>query len=914
MGSLSTGGGSSAIAASAHASCARHRHTDPLITGMSRSKLADHLGHPDTTAGIPEARWMRAMTFERLVRDKRFVSQLLTTAVGALGLARPLEIRRADCHVDGSTTAAALMSAHRSAGSGAVTILTGLAVPFVGMECEVGATPVKPDFAIVAPRPARGDGGPEGSWLILGDAKDYERVRTRIDDQRLLKGFLQVALGAESAANWSLVPTDMRIHRWGALAVPRNAFLQPEAVVECLDDHRVEVRTRATERLALRAGLGGRTIDEKELVGYVSDEEATFDPQSCVTCSLFEVCRSELRRDTNSEALLTEIGIRPEHRPMLEAHLDAGGDAGGIPASVLANVTATVTGLPQWTGQRRTDPVGQPGTVEVVLAKADAAALGIHGLAVRQVRAGGSHTAWKTEVFTDPQSPRTRTQVMRVIGRVIETAMSDQDHDSPGNPGPVHLVTPDPVTADVLVSIADSLAGVETSRLRWQRDLEVGRPALTFDGEPATVPPALPAAARLAVSFLLEADRARAMHLRTPVVDLRAVLADHVVAGGPAADAGRLDHLVTWAEADRPLDHRTVSDTITASPHTPGARLTNVRSDAIHAAQHGKHAKKGRGTPNPKRYESLIREELGYKQDVVDRAIRVLDGLVESKLRSAHRALEHGAQEVWRRRLTLRASDLVRFGRTSEYWRNRHVDLLDADARCREQLSALGNPQAALDLAIAAGTRDVARATVRSLAPLRVEVESRRITDGSTVLALVIDGTPCVEAAHVSVHIQKGSFKLAGLAVGELIADRETERGAGLRWETVLDPAVKIGSTVIVADTDWFKTFKASPDIAVVRPAPDTTGAPTSSCDEHTFEADRAAHRWCCRPHEKAEAETADWIADRRASGKMNPQTWPPIVDEDEFDISPTGAPTAAQEMRSVRDRPPADLTIDDID
>ena len=51
---------------------------------------------------------MRAMTFERLVRDERFVSQLLTTAVGALGLERPAAVRRYDGAVSADTTAAAM--------------------------------------------------------------------------------------------------------------------------------------------------------------------------------------------------------------------------------------------------------------------------------------------------------------------------------------------------------------------------------------------------------------------------------------------------------------------------------------------------------------------------------------------------------------------------------------------------------------------------------------------------------------------------------------------------------------------------------------------------------------------------------------------------------------------------------------
>lgn len=54
--------------------------------------LAKDVGADDEFGGIPEARWMRAMTFERLVRDKRFASELATTAVGRLDLARPTKV------------------------------------------------------------------------------------------------------------------------------------------------------------------------------------------------------------------------------------------------------------------------------------------------------------------------------------------------------------------------------------------------------------------------------------------------------------------------------------------------------------------------------------------------------------------------------------------------------------------------------------------------------------------------------------------------------------------------------------------------------------------------------------------------------------------------------------------------------
>src|SRR3954452_22792952 len=88
MGSLIAGGGSGAVASSAHAGCTRFRMTDPLLTGRSRRALAKTLGAPDVGGAIPVARWVRAMAFERMVHDDSFVSELLTRAVGLLGLER----------------------------------------------------------------------------------------------------------------------------------------------------------------------------------------------------------------------------------------------------------------------------------------------------------------------------------------------------------------------------------------------------------------------------------------------------------------------------------------------------------------------------------------------------------------------------------------------------------------------------------------------------------------------------------------------------------------------------------------------------------------------------------------------------------------------------------------------------------
>ncbi len=148
---------------------------------------------------------MRAMTFERLVRDARFASEVATTTVGRLGLDRPTEIMIVNASVNADKTAQLLANAHhRAVTTRAATLVHGLAVPFVGFE-ETRATDVKPDFAVVAPQVH--DQG-DGSWLVVGDAKDYERVRSRIEDTRLLKGFLQVALGAGVVC--ALVPASFR--------------------------------------------------------------------------------------------------------------------------------------------------------------------------------------------------------------------------------------------------------------------------------------------------------------------------------------------------------------------------------------------------------------------------------------------------------------------------------------------------------------------------------------------------------------------------------------------------------------------------------------------------------------------------------------------------------------------------------
>ena len=66
-------------------------------------------------------------------------------------------------------------------------------------------------------------------------------------------------------------------------------------------------------------------------------------------------------------------------------------------------------------------------------------------------------------------------------------------------------------------------------------------------------------------------------------------------------------------------------------------------------------------------------------------------------------------------------------------------------------------------------------------------------------------------------------------------------------------------------------------------------------------------------PDEDAEAEAADALALRRANGELNPQTWPPIIDTDAFEVVAQGAPVGnADENPAVA--APDDLTADDLD
>ena len=180
----------------------------------------------------------------------------------------------------------------------------------------------------------------------------------------------------------------------------------------------------------------------------------------------------------------------------------------------------------------------------------------------------------------------------------------------------------------------------------------------------------------------------------------------------------------------------------------------------------------------------------------------------------------------------------------------------------------------------------------------------------STVL---IDERPAVESATTTLKVQKGSFKFGGLSLGGLLADEQTDRDGSLAWYPAIIPPLAVGDELVVADLEWFTTFKAGDQLAIERPEVDAVSAPTKLCDEHTYADDPDRHKYCCRPHEIVEADTADWLAERRARGELNPETWPPVVDEDQFDVPARGSRTAEDDDADIG-HPDQDLTIDDLD
>ena len=99
-------------------------------------------------------------------------------------------------------------------------------------------------------------------------------------------------------------------------------------------------------------------------------------------------------------------------------------------------------------------------------------------------------------------------------------------------------------------------------------------------------------------------------------------------------------------------------------------------------------------------------------------------------------------------------------------------------------------------------------------------------------------------------------------------------------------PSLSPGDEVILANASWFNgVAKSGRALTIKRPSNDNRAAPKATCTASSYETDPDEHHWCCRPHTVVEAEWADELAARRARGELNPEVWPPLVDEDRFDV-----------------------------
>ena len=298
-----------------------------------------------------------------------------------------------------------------------------------------------PDFLVVAPRAD----APDRAWPSSATQRITSASARGSPTFGCSKGYLQVAFGAEAVERWSQLPPGLDVHRFGVLAVPKNAFLQPQAIVEDLHDHREEVRTRLIQR---RAEADRADWDPSaaptDLVSHLV-ARTTRSPARRVRCSP-SVEPSSVRASTRS--LLVELGVPIDARPHVLGLVDGSGDVNAAAPSLSALVAATVAQAAYRTGQYRVDPAGEPCTVNVVIAKSDAATLGVHGLGVQVVSETGRGD-WAYQAFGNPQASETRRAVVRAIGDAVQQSIAHAHTRNPVSPDPVHIVVPDKGTADL---------------------------------------------------------------------------------------------------------------------------------------------------------------------------------------------------------------------------------------------------------------------------------------------------------------------------------------------------------------------------------------------------------------------------------------------------------------------------------
>lgn len=159
----------------------------------------------------------------------------------------------------------------------------------------------------------------------------------------------------------------------------------------------------------------------------------------------------------------------------------------------------------------------------------------------------------------------------------------------------------------------------------------------------------------------------------------------------------------------------------------------------------------------------------------------------------------------------------------------------------------------------------------------------------------------------------KGSVKFSGMAIGPLTSAGDETTPRRFAWTPDNAPDLAPGDRLVVADFGWYCDLKGNKHLSVGGPAADDTSAPKPECGPYSYADSPDEHQYCCRPHEDAEADWSDRLTERRDRGELNPQVWPPVVDDDAFEVAPAGAPVA-DPAAVAADEAPDDLTLDDLE
>ena len=865
---------------------------------------------------------MRAMTFERLVRDERFASEVATTTVGRLDLDRPTKVVIANARGNVDRTASLLADAHdRAVAEGRRDVIHGLAVPFVGFEDD-RATDVKPDFAVVAPKTKR------RGRRIVADRRRRQGLRARPVPHRrrpAAQGLPPGRARRGGFAAWSQLPAGMDVHRSACSLCRATRSCSPRRSSRTSTDHREEVAMRVAERQAEAKlhSVRRRTLRR----GLRRAPRGDVRPGDLLVVHAVRVLprRTASGRHDPTD-LLIELGI-PRERPTATwsgwstgpgwsatppASVVAHGHRDGQRRRVSAPGSSASTRRAAGHGQRRDREVRR-GRARRPRARVPARHARRAGrLDVRPLRrpAVAGDAARRDEAA---RGRRSRAAMTDAAGQPRSTRR--RSTSSSRTRAPPTCSSRSPTTSPASSSAA---CGGSATRTMGRPRADVRRRAGTHSRRAhrrRTGP---------AVSFLLEEDRARALSLRSPIVDVRAVLARHVVAGGPAVNSlpSRLPRRV-GRRRPTPVDHRAFGDDdrgVGAHARRP-ADEHDAPTRSIARAR--RRPAQGRGDSPT---SATLRPARPRGTRVQDRRLRRAARRSRTVARRRACGRRTGRSRATPRpcgaaRLSLHASDLVRFGRTYRRWRNSLVPTIETRrAGAHAQLLALTNPQAAHDAATDAGTRQIAFATVVAVnRPLVLEVDSRRSATGAASSCCTSTTRPASSHRTVDVDAsQKGSFKIDGLAIGPLSRRRRRRHAPvplrlGTRTST---PALAVGDELVVADFDWFSTDAEGQPLPAGRPpaAGHDRRRPKPDCTATSYDDDPADHRCCCRPHEARRGRVVRRA--RRPAGARGAQPAGVAAGRRRGRVRGVGGGRRRSATRPPTPREPApdDVTLDDLE